>query len=446
MVALNANQRFAYLGSSFSLGIFNAFNNYTLSLWLHGLNVPLVLISFLGNSKSVEGTVVSPLAGMWSDRIWLGKLGRRRPFILVGGVASGLLFAVTPLAARLPVPEGFPLLPEDLTRILPIVAVIFLFTLAYNLGDDIHKALRADLVDGAELNSLSGLATVVEIATQVVFLGFVALFWTNSVPDVLFVIAGGLVVAGVLVTVIGVREPAPEVWKERTAVTEAEEAGRISKLAFLKAYRGAVMFCVVSLFYWSGVNAVLPLVSIYVQDELHTTTGEAQFLPALLLLSTGLMAYPAAQLASRFGKRPVLAIGYAIMAVCAVVGLLITTKEQGIALFLVAGIGNSATVLHIPMMADLVPRQHMGVGTGMLAAAGSVAAPAASLVGGSLSEIYGPRVIFAVMAVMVVAAIAVLPTVTAPPELAAPLPDRSPAKPEPVEASAVAPRLRSSAD
>src|SRR4029078_8780885 len=108
---------FAYLGSSFSLGIFNAFNNYTLSLWLHGLNVPLVLISFLGNSISIEGTVVSPLAVMWSDRIWLGKLGRRRPFILVGGVASGLLFAGTPASARPPMPEGIPLLTVDLHRI-----------------------------------------------------------------------------------------------------------------------------------------------------------------------------------------------------------------------------------------------------------------------------------------------------------------------------------------
>jgi MFS family permease len=43
----------------------------------------------------------------------------------------------------------------------------------------------------------------------------------------------------------------------------------------------------------------------------------------------------------------------------------------------------------------------MGAATGVLATAGSVAAPLASLVAGGLSDRYGPRVIFAVMAVMV---------------------------------------------
>ena len=415
---MTSTQRIAYLGSAFSLGVYNAFNNYTMALWLMSTFAPsYVLISFLGNSKSVEGTVVSPLVGVWSDRTWLGWLGRRRPFILAGGLLSALLFAVTPTIARIPMPAGFPELPEGAGRIFPVVVVVILFTLTYNMADDIHKALRADIVDGPELNVLSSLATVVEIGTQVVFLVFSALIWVNAVPDEAFVIAGALIALGVVLTVIGVREPPPEVWKERNTIARAEEAVRISKLAFLRSYQGAVAFCVVSLFYWSGVNAVLPLVSIYVRDILGASIGEAQILPALLLLSTMLMAYPAARLASRYGKRRVLGAGYAVMAVSAIVGLLITTKEQGIVLFLLAGIGNAATVLHIPMMADLVPRQHMGMGTGLLAAAGSIAAPAASLVGGSLSEIFGPRVIFAVMAVMVVAAIAVLPAVKVPAEV-----------------------------
>jgi MFS family permease len=141
-------------------------------------------------------------------------------------------------------------------------------------------------------------------------------------------------------------------------------------------------------------------------------------MPGLLLLSTMLFAIPAGWLANRVGKKRVLAAGYAIMAAGAIVGLLITTKEQGAVLFFVAGIGNAATVLAVPIMADLVPRHHMGVGTGLLAAAGSVAAPAASLVAGGLSEIYGPRVIFAVMAVTVVIAIALLPMVRPPATLA----------------------------
>ncbi|HZT07860.1 MAG TPA: MFS transporter, partial [Chloroflexota bacterium] len=86
-----------------------------------------------------------------------------------------------------------------------------------------------------------------------------------------------------------------------------------------------------------------------------------------------------------------------------------------------AGIGNSAAVvLAIPIMADLVPKQHMGLATGILAAAGSIAAPFASLVAGGLADVYGPRVIFAVMATMTLVGMLLLPGVQPPPELAAP--------------------------
>jgi MFS family permease len=56
----------------------------------------------------------------------------------------------------------------------------------------------------------------------------------------------------------------------------------------------------------------------------------------------------------------------------------------------------------------------MGIATGLMAAAGSIAAPLASLVAGGLSDVYGPRAIFAVMAVMTLVAIALLPGVRPP--------------------------------
>ena len=148
-------QRVAYLGGAFSVGVFSAFNNYTMSLWLTGFTSSYVLISLLGNSKSLEGAVVSPLTGVWSDRTWAGWLGRRRPFILVGGLLSGVLVALTPTFARLPTPPVFSGLPEGVAAVAPIILAVFLFTLTFNMADDIHKALRADLVEGPELNWLS---------------------------------------------------------------------------------------------------------------------------------------------------------------------------------------------------------------------------------------------------------------------------------------------------
>ena len=177
------------------------------------------------------------------------------------------------------------------------------------------------------------------------------------------------------------------------------------------------MLCLVVFFYWSGVNAVMPLVSVYTRDILGATVGEAQLLPAMLLLSTTLTAVPIGLFGTRYGKRRTIAAGYAIMGAAALAGLVITTKEQGAVVFLLAGIGNAAgMVLTIPLMADLVPRTHMGKATGALAAAGSIAAPIASLVAGALSDMFGPRAIFGLMAMMVCAALAVLPFIRRPSE------------------------------
>src|SRR5207253_2120448 len=131
-------------------------------------------------------------------------------------------------------------------------------------------------------------------------LGF--LIWTNEVPDSAFLIAAVLIALGVLATVLGLQEPPPEAWRSaHTPETAAAEAPSLSALGLISRYRGTVMFVLVTFAYWSGVNAVLPLVSIYVRDELNTSVGEAQLLPGLLLLSTTFMAIPAAWLGTRFG-------------------------------------------------------------------------------------------------------------------------------------------------
>src|SRR3954467_3996222 len=101
---MNNFQRLAYLGCSFSIGVFSAFNNFTLTLWLAGFTSSYLVLSLLGKSKSLEGAVVSPLPGAWSDRVWTGWLGRRRPFILVGGLLSGLILALTPTISRWQLP------------------------------------------------------------------------------------------------------------------------------------------------------------------------------------------------------------------------------------------------------------------------------------------------------------------------------------------------------
>ena len=413
-------QYVAYLATSFSVGVFSAFNNFTLSLWLATFTTSYLLIGLLGNTKSFEGTIVSPLVGVWSDRVWGGWLGRRRPFILAGGLLSALLLALTPAIGSLPAPAGLDWLPADVMKLAPAIAIIFLFTITFNMMDDIHKALLADITVPAERNTLSAWSIVVMMAGQVAILVLGFALWREGVPDSAFVVTGALMALGVLVTVAGVREPDPAVWEadRREAAAEiaaTEGRSRLSLGTLLRHYRGAAVFCLVAFAYWSGVNAVMPLVSVYTRDILGASVGESQLLPALLLLSTTVLALPMGWLGNRWGKRRVISAGYVIMGCAALAGLVITTKEQGAVVFFLAGVGNAASmVLTIPLLADLVPRHQMGAAAGILAASGSLAAPVASLVAGGLSDLYGPRAIFALMAAMIALALVLMPFVRRP--------------------------------
>jgi MFS family permease len=68
----------------------------------------------------------------------------------------------------------------------------------------------------------------------------------------------------------------------------------------------------------------------------------------------------------------------------------------------------------VPLLAELVPPSRIGVAVGLLAASGSLAAPLASLAAGALSDLYGPRAIFGLMAVMIALALALMPAVRRP--------------------------------
>ena len=421
---MRLTQRLAYLGCSLAIGVFSSFNNFTLALWLSGLTSSYLVISLFGNTRSFEGAVVQPVVGAWSDRTWLGWLGRRRPFILVGGLTSSVLLAFTPQISRLPLPPGLGWLPHELVGLAPAVASIFLFTLTFNAMGDTHGALLADLTEGKERNRLASWSVLVNMLGQFAILGLVATQSRNGIPDLAFTVTGAIMAGGVLLTVLGVREPSPREWLARERSKHAPEAARgerpPSLLAVLREYRGATFFMLVVFAYWAGVHAVMPLISIYTKDVLGANDAEAQLLPALLLLSTTLFALPMGWLGSRFGKRRMIGVGYAIMGLGALGGLVVTTKEQGAMVFLLAGIGNAAAqVLTIPLLADLVPRKHMGLANGALAAAASLAAPLSSVVGGALADYYGtPRVIFALMAGMVCVALTLMLGVRKPEELA----------------------------
>jgi MFS family permease len=397
-------QWLAYLGCSFGIGVFNGFSGFTLPLWLSGFTSSYLLIGLLANTRSAEGAIVSPITCAWSDRAWYGWLGRRRAFVLVGGVLAGLALTVTPMVARLPVAENA---ATDLGRLAPAIIAIFVFTLLFNAMDDVHRALLADIADGPDRTKLAGYSVVAAAVGQVVILFGGSLLWRESVNDSAFLVTGALLALGAVVTVAGVVEPAPEVWADQRAVEAGDDPGWRT---LVRLYPGAAAFAAVTFCYWTGANAVIPLLPLFARDVLGASVGQAQFLPGVLLLFSTLFAVPVSRLANRYGKRRVLAISYGLVLISALGSLLATELQHGIALFALAGVGSAAVlVLPVPIMADLVPRHRMGAATGLLAGSASIAAPLASVLAGAMADAFGLRAIFVVMVAFILGALAFLP-------------------------------------
>ena len=133
-------------------------------------------------------------------------------------------------------------------------------------------------------------------------------------------------------------------------------------------------------------------------------------LSAALLVFTAIGAVVFGKLSTRIGTRRVLAIGWALLAVSAVGGVLVTSLAEVLVVVVVAGVGNgAATAVTWPLLTALIPPEKTGVYAGLKAAAESVAIPLSVVVASELFlPRFGYRGIFAMLALNIILALVLL--------------------------------------
>lgn len=78
---LSHRKALAYSCGQLAAGLFYAFNNFTLPIYLSLYTNNAILIGWLSSTRSFEQAIFQPLVGAWSDRTWT-RIGRRAPFFL----------------------------------------------------------------------------------------------------------------------------------------------------------------------------------------------------------------------------------------------------------------------------------------------------------------------------------------------------------------------------
>jgi MFS transporter, DHA1 family, multidrug resistance protein len=232
---------------------------------------------------------------------------------------------------------------------------------------------------------------------------FLAASGASSVPPWTYAVVAGVLIVSFGLTVIGVREP-------RQRDEEGERLPLREYVDVLLGQRQAMNYLITLLSYQFGLNAIVPYLVLFIEDEIHQTQQVAFGLSAGLLVVTALGAVVFGKLADRVGTRRVLVVGWGLLFVGALAGVFVTTLPQTIAVVVVAGIGNgAATAVTWPLLSALIPPEKTGVFAGLKAAAESIAIPLSVLVA---AELFLPRFgyhgIFAMLAVFIALALVVL--------------------------------------
>lgn len=426
MTPLSRRGAFAYSTGLLAAGIFFAFNNFTLPLYLSLYTSNAILIGWLSSTRSFEQSIIQPLIGAWSDRTRT-RWGRRAPFFMT----------TMPLTAFLLLING--LLPHDPAILWLVVAVVFLFSFLFNVGIDPYFALLADATTPDQRGTVNGIAQVFGFIGQMVLLLGAAWLWSIHPAWVFTLVAVSLLV-GFAIVAVGVRErnipndQPPAAHKHRSWRRSYKEFGIYLRRLFTEQDQ-PVKLLAVKFLYQFGINAAMPFITLFIVSEIGVkgwpdvvawvpfgaslgldridANGISQIIPALMILTMGVMAVPCGVLGDRYGKRRVFGLGLVVMGISALLAASTTTIPQLIPCVILLGIGNAAqTVLFFPYLTELVPPSRVGEFTGLSAFAETSGVVFSVLLAGALINLnlFGLhyRLVFIVTGLFVLLAFAAL--------------------------------------
>jgi len=387
-----------YSLANLGYGMFYAFNNFVIPLWLGAFTGNAVLLGLMGGSHSFEGAIIQPVVGSISDRL-SGPGGRRRPFMRIFILISAFFLLLAPAAGHLP----------PAIRLVSVIGCIFLFTMTFNVAADPYQALLADITTPEQRGRVTGFWYFVGTLGQVLIL---ILPMPKRLPlhlnplDVKFLIVAAVMLITTLLTCAKTREP---------IVTPPMETPRGHRddiriaLAGLRTLHQGRLFMGVFLLYGAGVGAVTPFLSTFIKRITHCTDMVSLLISALLLIATGVGSLLFGPLVNRLGPKRLLMLSMALIAAAAVNGLWVTSIPQVALVLSLAGLGIGAqNASSYPLLTRIVPPKEIGFYVGLQTAAASLAGPGTVALTGTLINHSGYRVIFTVCAVCVGLAFAAL--------------------------------------
>ena len=277
------------------------------ALWgsLHSIILPLRLLDFVAESQKntylglltlaglLLAMVVQPMAGAISDRSGF-SWGRRRPYIVLGGMVAILLVPGIGFAGSY----------------ATIFIIYCLLQVSTNTAQGPYQAFIPDLVPEGKRGVASGVKSLFEIVGGLVLVYlvvYVGNYFTTEGVSWLWVILGiiaALLLVTILITVITVRERPVPVVAELPLLSTLYGSFKID----VRSNPDFVLFLVSRLLLIMALTTLQSFAFYFMQDVVDVANPATATAELLVAVGIGMMVsvYPAGRLSDRIGRKPVL--------------------------------------------------------------------------------------------------------------------------------------------
>jgi len=240
------NMSFGYLGIQFGFALQNA--NVSRIFEKLGANVEDIPILWV--AAPVTGLIIQPIIGYMSDKTW-NRMGRRRPYFLVGAVLASLALFIMPNSPYLWIAAG----------------MLWIMDASINVSMEPFRAFVGDMLPDEQRTTgfamqsfFIGIGAVIASA-----LPWVMTNWLNIsnvseegtiAPSVKFsfYIGGVIFLAAVLWTIIRTKEYSPEELESFEEKNETEKSNeKIGERTKVNYFRNALIWAICGIFFTSIV-------------------------------------------------------------------------------------------------------------------------------------------------------------------------------------------------
>ena len=357
---------FGFFGISL---IWPIFNNFVPVFLKENFGLSATLIGFVMTWDNYLNMFVQPVVGERSDQTRT-RLGRRKPFMLVGAPLAALFFIIVP----------------QMNSVVGIMFAILLTNLSMALFRAPTVALLGDLFPSQQRSTANGIINLMGgLGSILAFLVGGMLYKLGRVTP--FIFGSVVMLSAITLVLLFVREPQP------AYSSEQEKSG-----GFLKhlgevvnaSDRSGLLILLAILCWFMGFNALETWISSFGKFTLGIDEGRMAILTSGLALMFVIFALPSGLIATRFGRRRVILVGIAGLLALLLFGLVIQNQVMLIVFLVLAGFFWALiNVNSLPMVYDVGGDARIGAFTGLYYLASNIAAVAGPQVVGILIDATG---------------------------------------------------------